>query len=43
MMNFLVLAALGAVVFLAIRSLRKKHKSGGGCSGNCAGCSKCGH
>ena len=38
MVNFIVLAVIGAIVFFAVRALRKKHKSGGGCDGNCGGC-----
>ena len=38
--DLIVLAALGIVVFLAIRSLRKS-KEKGGCCGNCQGCKGC--
>lgn len=32
---------LALVVFLAIRSLWKGHKSGGHCGGSCSGCAGC--
>ena len=38
--DLIVLAVLGGVVFLAIRSLRKS-KEKGGCCGNCKGCYVC--
>ena len=37
----IVTAVLVAVVALAVRSLWKSHKSGGGCSGDCAHCKGC--
>ena len=36
--NAIVLIGLGIVVALAIRSLWKSHKTGGGCNGNCGSC-----
>ncbi len=39
--DILVLAGVGVVVFLAIRSMRKSRKKGGGCTGNCASCGHC--
>ncbi len=39
--NALVIAALLAAVALAVRSLYKAHRSGKGCSGNCANCRGC--
>lgn len=39
--NLIVIAALVIVVALAIRSLWKEHKNGGGCGGNCASCQGC--
>lgn len=36
--HIIVIAVLAAVVVLAVRSLWKSHKSGGGCSGDCAHC-----
>ena len=37
----IVIAALAAVVALAIRSLWKSRKSGGGCNGDCDSCRGC--
>lgn len=37
----IVTAVLVAVVALAVRSLWKSHKSGGGCGGDCAHCKGC--
>lgn len=39
--DFIVLAVLGIVVALAVRSLYRDHKKGGcaGCSHNCGSCS----
>ena len=39
--DIIVLAALGGVIVLAVRSLRKSKQKGGGCSGNCASCKGC--
>lgn len=39
--NIIVIAVLAAVVALAIRSLWKSHRNGGGCSGDCASCGRC--
>ena len=38
--DILVLAVLGVIIGLVIRSMWKNHKSGKscGCSGNCTGC-----
>ena len=38
--NIIVIAALAAAVWLAVRSLRKNKKKGG-CSGNCGSCRGC--
>ena len=39
--NIIVIAALVVVVVLAIRSLWKFRKSGGGCNGDCGNCRDC--
>ena len=39
--DIIVIAALGAAVFLAVRSLRKSKQKGGCCGGNCASCKGC--
>ena len=39
--NIIVTAVLTAVVALAVRSLWKSHKSGGGCNGDCGNCRGC--
>jgi hypothetical protein len=39
--DIIVIAVLGAVVFLAVRSLRKSKEKGGCCGGNCASCKGC--
>ncbi len=39
--EWIVGLVLAAVVLLAVRSLWRAHKSGGHCSGNCAGCTGC--
>ena len=39
--DIIVIAVLGAAVFLAVRSLRKSKQKGGCCSGNCASCKGC--
>lgn len=39
--EIIVIAVLAAVVALAVRSLWRSHKSGGGCSGDCAHCKGC--
>ena len=39
--NIIVIAALIADVALAVRSLWKSHKSGGGCNGDCGNCHDC--
>lgn len=37
----LVVLVLAAAVLLAVRSLWKRHKSGGGCNGDCGSCRGC--
>ncbi len=42
--NIIAAAAVAALVFVSVRSLRRSHKEGGccgcaGCSGHCASCS----
>ena len=39
--DIIVLAVLGGVILLAVRSLRKGKQKGGCCSGNCASCKGC--
>ena len=39
--NIIVIAALTAAAALAVRSLWKSHKSGGGCNGDCGNCRGC--
>ena len=39
LVDFLLLAALAAGVYLALRAIRRGHT--GGCSGHCAGCAGC--
>lgn len=39
--EIIVIAALIAVVGLIVRSLVKKRRTGGGCTGNCACCRGC--
>ena len=39
--DIIVIAALGAAVFLAVRFLRKSKQKGGCCGGNCASCKGC--
>ena len=39
--NIIVIAVLAAVVVLAVRSLRKDRRSGGGCNGDCTHCKGC--
>lgn len=39
--TIIVIAALAAVVALAVRSLWKSHRSGGGCDGDCGHCKGC--
>ncbi len=39
--NLIVIAMLAAVVALAVRSLWKSRKSGGGCNGDCGNCRGC--
>ena len=36
--NLIVIAILAVVVAFAVRSIIKKRKSGGGCSGDCSSC-----
>ena len=36
-----VVLVLAGVVVLAVRSLWKSHKSGGGCNGDCGNCKGC--
>lgn len=38
----IVCGVLAIAVGLAVRSIWKSHRSGGHCSGNCAGCNCCG-
>ncbi|MEE1315034.1 MAG: FeoB-associated Cys-rich membrane protein [Faecalimonas sp.] len=41
--DILVLAVLGVIVVLVIRSMWKNHKEGktcGSCAGNCSGCAR---
>lgn len=38
----IVCAVLALAVALAVRSIWKRHKSGGNCTGNCANCGCCG-
>nr|WP_325184931.1 FeoB-associated Cys-rich membrane protein [uncultured Oscillibacter sp.] len=40
--NIIVLTVLAVAVGLAVRSLWKSRKSGGGCSGDCGNCGSCG-
>ena len=39
--NIIVIAVLIAVVTLAVRSLWKSRRSGGGCNGDCGNCRGC--
>lgn len=39
--NIIVIAVLAVAVALAVRSLWKSHKPGGGCNGDCAHCKGC--
>lgn len=39
--NIIVIAVLAAVVVLAVRFIRRDHKSGGGCNGDCGSCRGC--
>ena len=39
--NIIVIAVLIAVAALAVRSLWKSRKSGGGCNGDCGNCKGC--
>jgi hypothetical protein len=39
--NLIVLAVVAIAVALAIRSLWKTHKNGGGCNGDCSQCGGC--
>lgn len=41
--NFIVLSVIGIAVLVAIRSIQADARKGGcaGCSGKCAGCTKC--
>lgn len=41
--TIIVVLIVVGVAALSIRSLWKDHKSGGGCTGNCATCGGCGH
>lgn len=41
--ELIVILALAGAAGLAVRSLWKQHKSGRGCTGNCASCCGCGH
>ena len=38
--DFLILAAVAVLVYIAVRAATKKKKSGG-CSGNCESCGGC--
>lgn len=39
--NIIVIAVLFAAAALAVRSLWKSHRSGGGCNGDCGNCRGC--
>lgn len=39
--NIIVIAVLAAVVTLAVRSIWKSRRSGGGCNGDCGSCRGC--
>ncbi len=39
--NIIVIAVLLAAAALAVRSLWKSHRSGGGCNGDCGNCRGC--
>ena len=39
--EIVVLLVLAGVVALAVRSLWKSHRSGGGCNGDCGNCRGC--
>ena len=39
--NIIVIAVLAAAVALAVRSLWRSHRSGGGCNGDCGNCKGC--
>lgn len=39
--EIIVIGALIAVTVLIVRSLIKKRRTGGGCTGNCASCRGC--
>jgi hypothetical protein len=39
--NLIVLAVVAVAAALAVRSLWKSHKKGGGCDGNCSHCGGC--
>ena len=39
--NMIVIAVLIVVAALAVRSLWRSHKSGGGCNGDCGNCRGC--
>lgn len=39
--NLIAIAVLAAVVALAVRSLWRSRRSGGGCNGDCASCGGC--
>ncbi len=39
--NAIVLGSLAVIVFMAVRSLCRANKEGGGCCGNCGECKHC--
>ena len=41
--DMIVIAVLAVVIGLALRSMWKDHKNGGGCSGCSGNCSTCSH
>ena len=41
--DLIIAAVLLGVVFLAVRSVRRARKRGGGCAGCSGDCSQCGH
>ncbi len=40
--NIIAVAIIAVVVALAVRSLWRSHKKGGGCGGDCGSCGNCG-
>lgn len=41
LVDFILIAVIAAAIFLAVRSILKRKKSGGCCSGGCSNCSSC--